>query len=697
MTTMAYYEDGLTQNELKEALKILLEMGESARNWGYNRWLRIGSVDDPSVDSVTKLDLKNAVQFEVLYRTFRLNMACIEFWLKNCVFCRDAKVYETSIMASTWFLDSGSALGFSGTNDCSKMLPLHISERRNPDCRLHGVNGEMIEKMINVCTLKQFLGKSSAVFCEEFVEWCVVTGFDAIIDRGAYFAGWSNEMVCIELVRFIGHYGSLSSKPQKRGVVYYENGDWVLVCVQTLLRTSLGAANVHVHDTIVYFDQCRCRGVDIVLARNARAVLTMGPDTRKAEFMQAAGRMRGLDFGACEDVICFFNPSQPAGQTIVVVVNDAVEKAISRVVPDKYSGILRILAFVFMNTVEWQEMGLEQWYRQGVHRQQCKKHANGQTQLLDASDLEQMYSKALRHRPITEEFSKTVKSAGVTMNDPVIARIHELLLEYGSTRALHMKSLDQECERELEIVTETLETVKPIDSFCIAAPDIAYDLTDSPKLLSLAKWAKLYCPDIAGIEWSDSIVGSPRFWVPVLQYCEEKAPTEKESCVEMFLQSDAVLQWVQKKYPNHKFPPNWCLRVQNSRTHMPVVQMIAIHPDGQVVLLSENEAEKLIATNTKGLHHMSKFAASKELQNSLPASVSCQLLLFSGCTEFQNLETELLLLLLSFKAKTSIAAAKNVITFRGLQHKWDESQVQQACEKVAQWKQLKVCKLTSLV
>lgn len=321
LTSMAYYEDGLTQDELREALQILLEMGESARNRGYSRWLRMGSVDNPSIDSVTKLDLKNAVQFEVLYRTFCLNMACIEFWLKHCVLCRDAKVYETSIMASTWFLDSGSALGFSGTNDCSKMLPLHISERRNPDCRLHGVNGEMIEKMINVCELKQFPKRPSAGFCEEFAEWCVKSGFDAIIDRGAYFAGWSNEKVCNELVRFIGNDVPQRSEPQKkkkRGVVYYENGDWVLVCVQTRTRTSLGAANVHVHDTIVYFDQCRCRGVDVVLARKARAVLTMGSDTRKAEFMQAAGRMRGLDFGACEAAILFFCfvflPHKPQGK-----------------------------------------------------------------------------------------------------------------------------------------------------------------------------------------------------------------------------------------------------------------------------------------------------------------------------------------------------------------------------------------------
>lgn len=379
----------------------------------------------------------------------------------------------------------------------------------------------------------------------------------------------------------------------------------------------------------------------------------------------------------------------------MVLVNDAAEKAISRVVPDSYSGILRVLAFVFMNTVEWQEIGLEQWYRQGVHRQQCKTNASGQTQLLDASDLEQMYSRALKHRPITEEFDKTVKSAGLTRSDPVIARIHELLLECGSMKALPLKSLDQECERELEIVTETPAPVKAINSPCIAAPDTALCLTDPPKLLSLRDWAKSYCKDIAGVEWCDSIVGSLRFWLPVLGYVAMKAPAEKDSHVDRILRSDAVLQWIRKQYPTHKFPQDWYMDVPDSRAHMPVVQMIAIDPgDDKVVLLSENEAEERIAGgNTKGLHHISKFAASKELQNSLPPSVTCQLLLFSGYTEFQNLETELLLLLLSINAGTATAAAKNVIKLRGLVHKWEESQVEQVCDKIAQWQQQKVSKL----
>jgi len=349
-----------------------------------------------------------------------------------------------------------------------------------------------------------------------------------------------------------------------------------------------------------------------------------------------------------------------------------------------------------MNTVEWQEMGLEQWYRQGVHRQQCKTQTSGQTQLLDASDLEQMYSRVLKHRPITEEFAKTVKSAGLTMSNPVVARIHKLLLECGSMTALPLKSLDQECERELEIVTETPAPVKAIHSQCYPAPDAALCLTDPPELLSLRDWAKSYCKDIAGVEWCGSIVGSPRFWLPVLTYHEGKAlAAEKQPCVERFLRSDDFVKWVQKQYPTHKFPQDWYMGVPDFRTHMPVVQMIAIDPDDdKVVLLSEKEAEeRLAANNTKGLHHISKFAASKELQNSLSPSVTCQLLLFSGYTEFQTLETELLLLLLSIDAGTATAAAKNVIQLRGLVHKWEESQVEQACDKVAQWQQQKVSKL----
>lgn len=60
---------------------------------------------------------------------------------------------------------------------------------------------------------------------------------------------------------------------------------------------SLGSAPIQEKDAFTYFDESRCRGADMKLSSDARAVLTIGPLVCKDKLMQAAGRMRKLDRG----------------------------------------------------------------------------------------------------------------------------------------------------------------------------------------------------------------------------------------------------------------------------------------------------------------------------------------------------------------------------------------------------------------
>jgi hypothetical protein len=62
-------------------------------------------------------------------------------------------------------------------------------------------------------------------------------------------------------------------------------------------RWPLRSSPILERDAFCFYDESRCRGVDLKLKPTAVALLTLSPRLRKDEMMQAAGRMRGLAFG----------------------------------------------------------------------------------------------------------------------------------------------------------------------------------------------------------------------------------------------------------------------------------------------------------------------------------------------------------------------------------------------------------------
>jgi Protein of unknown function (DUF3645) len=69
LTTLSFYYDGLNDNQLFEAIGLLLSLGDEARNYNYNLWLSSISCNESDlkgIDCSTKLDLSNAMQRDIL-------------------------------------------------------------------------------------------------------------------------------------------------------------------------------------------------------------------------------------------------------------------------------------------------------------------------------------------------------------------------------------------------------------------------------------------------------------------------------------------------------------------------------------------------------------------------------------------------------------------------------------------------------
>ncbi|KAG1658901.1 hypothetical protein FOA52_012577 [Chlamydomonas sp. UWO 241] len=178
LTHLSYYRDGLSLVEMLDALQKLLAMGASAQRSYYERWRKlswdtIDAVDRPLLDMVEKLDPSNGMQRKLLFKHYACNMAAIEFWLSFCLLPVETQQFSQRLCASSCHLadnvplvevaGSGSSaggggvlpsvgvlpdrtvVGFSGTNDNYRLLPLQVKQAHLPEPHLLGTNGKMLD------------------------------------------------------------------------------------------------------------------------------------------------------------------------------------------------------------------------------------------------------------------------------------------------------------------------------------------------------------------------------------------------------------------------------------------------------------------------------------------------------------------------------------------------------------------------
>ena len=85
--------------------------------------------DLAAFDDVAKVDTTNALQLELMHSLLSHNMAAINFWLSYCVLGAETKQYPQRLSASAWHVADntrGQVVGFSGTNDNHRLLPLQV-------------------------------------------------------------------------------------------------------------------------------------------------------------------------------------------------------------------------------------------------------------------------------------------------------------------------------------------------------------------------------------------------------------------------------------------------------------------------------------------------------------------------------------------------------------------------------------------
>eukprot|EP00775_Hariotina_reticulata_P004976 gene4976-5218_t len=367
-THLAYYSDGLSPEELKAALRELLRLGGSAQRAVYEQeWLPLSlkpyfTADQLStIDSVAKLDLTNALQLQQLHATFSHNRAAVNFFLSNCVLPTDMQQYPLRLTGTSWDLAQNAVravVGFSGTNDHHRLLPLPVHQAEPADEQLKGTNGKMLDLLMTKAVYRTLPPAAAGTGNAEGrgQQWLVLDmalscKADALVDCGALLAGADISGIVTYLLQH--------EQFHHQGVCYFcpSSKQWMIQDREG--RSSpKQASTLTESECFIIFDDARCRGADLKLRQTALGLLTVAPGMQKDKLMQAAGRMRQLGRGQ---------------QLAVVGMPDVTEKiwaaaaAAASATETTEPNMQQVLQWTMANTIKASQSGLPEWAAQGAH------------------------------------------------------------------------------------------------------------------------------------------------------------------------------------------------------------------------------------------------------------------------------------------------------------------------------------------
>ena len=496
-TQISYYEQGLTRSQVKSSFDELLRKGQEARRTIYVEWLdvsgdRIASNDYESISKVEKIDMTNDAQFDILFKYYQNNYRTINFWLNNCVYPAELDLYPERLVANSWHLASNSnnrVVGFSGTNDNHKILPLQVKQHlpwnttNRMWCKLLATNGKMLDVIIErtkkCIELPEGVSHVSLLnFIKSSAEKQVQV--DALIDAGALLAGRSNRDIAQTLIK---EYLFREGSPSLKGVTFFDTdtGSWMIL-EQSSRCLPKDQSPLHERDTFTLFDEPRCRGVDLKLRPEAVAVLTLGQDMCKDKFMQAAGRMRQLHAdqsiiivgekkvfseiqrAAPRDKNTYVSAAKAPRDKNIFVSAAKASSFISKKIIDLYKKVdtVDILSWIMKNTVDSVVKGLGMWADHGIffNTELEPRHAV----LEENQSLEEFYMNSTHDTPLVDvvlnlrryHCSRTGSKDATPLMNNIVSRVEHLGKDYCITRSV----ADEECERELEREVEEEEQVQ---------------------------------------------------------------------------------------------------------------------------------------------------------------------------------------------------------------------------------------------
>ncbi|KAL3898247.1 MAG: hypothetical protein SGCHY_002870 [Lobulomycetales sp.] len=275
--------------------------------------------------------------------------------------------------------------------------------------------------------------------CHQLLDMVVEMEWNALIDTGSLLAGITNEKAAARLAKAIKKRAQFTEKTLKfEGVIYFNSepenplsGQWMVVSCTTLEVAIMHQSPILQRNSLILFDDARCRGSDMKLPADAVAGITLGSGITKDKLLQGAGRLRLLG----------------NNQKLVVVCPSQVKTCL------KDFSMTGIIEWVLDQTIRETERGVLTWAHHGLLH--AKSLGDPQkARINDNWDVASLYNQNIETAsvPSIVHSLSTRLQDGDDMRESQIAEfshIHSLVNSFAFDLEMTTASHEEECEREM--------------------------------------------------------------------------------------------------------------------------------------------------------------------------------------------------------------------------------------------------------
>eukprot|EP00929_Paragymnodinium_shiwhaense_P027567 TRINITY_DN16159_c0_g2_i1.p1 TRINITY_DN16159_c0_g2~~TRINITY_DN16159_c0_g2_i1.p1 ORF type:complete len:3364 (-),score=863.27 TRINITY_DN16159_c0_g2_i1:158-10249(-) len=483
LTTLHYYHQGLSREQLQEAFKRLANRGVLQASAIYSSWTE--AVPTLGVQTWAGVNLDDAEQFnDVLHPALHRHMQVIDFWLAQVVFPTEAKQYKQNMVSTAWDLCRSDAscitTGFSGTDDARLLLPLTIKQENM--AILTETNGVLLHNLLRKENDDYTALPAGSTGQELLQRVAANSRLDVLLDCGALVLELSNREVAERW---------LELRKDRKGAIYFE-GDRIDVVDRFGVSTPLAVSPFErsMGDCLLYLDDEHTRGSDFKLPVGHRAAVTLGKGLQKDKLTQAVMRMRLLGHGHSVCFLASFEADLQIG-CWRSESSDFKGEAAFKATPGRTLGLQHlpaIMSWCLNNTVKSTCDRLVYLAGQGAsqirRRHVCSEYRE-QPELMaqhcaetDATTLKELYGHssgqelipAIVQRHITTmigTLAGEMQEHTVTTAAKLMAHVNGLVPDvYQSSKLFdeeHERELEEEVEQEMERVQESArpELVSP--------------------------------------------------------------------------------------------------------------------------------------------------------------------------------------------------------------------------------------------
>ncbi|KAJ5724234.1 hypothetical protein N7488_002269 [Penicillium malachiteum] len=292
LTCLHYYYAGLDDVDLFLAFGTLSTMDQA--DIEYQAWVNDASILPPAYHQLVGVNLEDRDHcVKNIFPFLRFSKATVDFFLNYIVFPRELKAFPDKLSASGWDvgeIKTHPTVGFSGTNDSRKVLPLDVCQLDIPE-----------QKHTNALVIENILRKENSVACTSRSEDPGKTETEGLIDQilrlqpsvrvildvGAQFLELNNEgMAKYLLTQFSLRDAALHLTPRSsqtamqnsvQAVVFVNDRDEICVIDHSGLIEPLQISPFarQMEACFVFLDEVHTRGIDLKLPTNYRAAVTL--------------------------------------------------------------------------------------------------------------------------------------------------------------------------------------------------------------------------------------------------------------------------------------------------------------------------------------------------------------------------------------------------------------------------------------